>query len=239
MIPKIIHYCWFGGKKNKLVQKCINTWRLHLPDYEIIEWNDSNFDVSISNFTEKAYEYKKYAYVSDYVRLWALYNFGGIYLDADVEVIRNLDCFLIHRFFTGFESLFSSVTGIIGAEKGHPFLEEALRWYDSSDFIVDKMEPNTKVLTKLMIKRGVVLNGEYQILNDDMHIYPQDYFCPYDIVKNKLEITDNTYTIHYFQGSWLSPKDKIKLKLRNILIDVIGYKRFKLIKSNIGKYIRR
>lgn len=206
-----------------------------MPDYKIIEWNEQNFDIHITKFTTKAYKLKKYAFVSDYVRIWSLYNYGGIYMDTDVEVLKNLDRFLCHRFFTGFESNNFAVTGIMGSEKGHPFLKELLEWYNGQDFDANKLKTNTQIISNLMKKYGLELNGKYQVLEHDMHIYPKEWFCPYDLEKNKLIITDNTYTIHHFQGSWLPLKDKIKLKIRNMVINIIGYEKFELIKLNFIK----
>lgn len=154
-IPKTVHYCWFGGKeKPELTNMCISSWKKHLPDYEIIEWNENNFDINMNNFVKEAYEAKKFAFVSDYVRAYVLYNYGGIYLDTDVEVIKPLDQFLDHNVFTGCESDKYCVTGTIGSTKNHELIKSLLEYYDNKKFRLDNNEynntPNTVIITEII-----------------------------------------------------------------------------------------
>ncbi len=219
-IPKIIHYCWFGkAKMPKLSLKCIETWKRILPDYELRLWNENNFNIEINEFLKQAYEKKKWAFISDYVRLYVLYNYGGIYMDTDVEVLKRLDPFLIHSAFTGFESNNYIPTGIMGAEKGNKWIEHILDYYDKEDLRIntDFSIPNTVVITELSKKFRLELNGKYQVLEFDVHIYPMEYFCPKSYNSLKVKITSNTYTIHHFSGSWLDFNSKFKVKVRRFL----------------------
>ena len=224
MIPKIIHYCWFGG--NPLPPKakeCIRSWKKYCPDYEIIEWNESNFDVNSYVYTKQAYDNKKWAFVTDVVRLHALCNYGGIYMDTDVEVIKPLDQFLNHRAFSGFEDATNIPTGIMAAEKGHPLFVELLADYESRPFIVDgqpDLTTNVETISNLLLPHGFVPNNTYQEVSG-LALYPYDYFCPRDIHTMKLLVTENTYTIHHFAGSWL-PEEAVarqKYKIRKNRIE--------------------
>lgn len=222
-IPKKIHYCWFGKKPlTPLAKKCIASWEKYLPDYEIILWNEDNFDVNINQYVKEAYISKKYAFVTDYVRLYALYNYGGIYMDTDVEVLKPLDQFLEHRAFTGCESNNMCVTGIIASEQHHPWIGFLLKYYKDKNFILPngKLDttPNTAVITRLtMEKYGWIPKNELQILDDGIYIYPFEVFCAKDFRTNIVNITDETYTIHHFSGSWVSKTSKIKSRIKRFL----------------------
>ena len=215
MIPKVIHYCWFGrGEKSKLIQKCIKSWEKYCPDYEIIEWNEDNFDINCNIFVKQAYEYKKWAFVSDYARLWALYNYGGIYLDTDVEIIKPIDIFLKHKAFSGFESSKTVPTGIIASEKGQVIIKLWLDWYNDRKFIVDGEmlhEPNVKFMTETLIDKGLVLDNTYQEI-EGFALYPQTYFCPINVDKRKNCKSKNTYAIHHFTSSWRTKTEMKKFK---------------------------
>lgn len=149
MIPKRIHYCWFGGgEKKPLIESCYESWKKYLSDYEIIEWNETNFDIQTNLFVKQAYEKKKWAFVSDYVRVYALYHFGGIYLDTDVEIKQNLDRFLGHNAFGGFETKGIVLSSIWGASKGHVWPKKVLDYYENlAELITD---PNTFYISKLL-----------------------------------------------------------------------------------------
>ncbi len=208
MIPKIIHYCWFGGnEKPKLFKKCYKSWKKYCPDYEIIEWNESNFDLNCCQYVKEAYEAKKWAFVSDYVRVWALHNYGGIYLDTDVEVTKNLDGFLCHSAFTGFESEKYPFTAVFGCEKKHSITEKVMKSYLDRKFKLDDnsydMMTNTELVTSILVKEyKVLLNNQTQIFDDGLVIYSNDYFCPRDYQNLSLNITANTHAIHWFSASW-------------------------------------
>ncbi|WP_084031650.1 glycosyltransferase family 32 protein [Anaerobacillus arseniciselenatis] len=209
MIPKIIHYCWVGPKEMpELERKCIESWDKFLPDYQKIFWNEDSFDINSNLFVKQAYGAKKYAFVSDYIRLYALYHYGGIYMDTDVEVIKSLDRFLTHPAFSGFESPGAIPTGAMGAVKGHPWINRLLEYYKDKSFYFDNgsmdLTTNVKIITDISEREfGLVKgNNNFQVLNNDVHIYPTDYFCPKEWWSRKMAITDNTHTIHHFSNSW-------------------------------------
>ena len=229
MIPKIIHYCWFGpNKMPELAEKCIESWRKFLPDYEIRLWNEFNFDVSKNRYTKEAYENKKYAFVTDYVRLYVLYKFGGIYMDTDVEVLKNLDCFLKYPAFSGFESDGSIPTGIMASEKNGEWAKWQLSYYNDKSFILPNgsldLTSNVIVITNLMKGRGFKLDNTLQNFEDMIFMFPKDYFCPKD--KSTISLTENTFCIHHFAGSWMPKSSKIKKRVRFF----IGEKVWNLLK---------
>ncbi|MDZ4030840.1 glycosyltransferase [Kluyvera ascorbata] len=220
MIPKKIHCCWFGrGEMPELALKCIQSWKDYLPQYEIILWNEDNFDINSNRYVREAYQSKKYAFVTDYVRLFALYEHGGIYMDTDVEVIQSLDKFLHHSAFTGCEDDMMCVTGTMASEKKHPWIGKLLKDYDNRPFILadgsfDKT-PNTKVITDFTIEEyGWVPKNEYQEMKDGLCIYPFDVFCAKEWKTGNIKISSATCTVHHFSASWHSRTDKLKHKIR-------------------------
>ncbi len=222
-IPKKIHFCWLSGEEYpELIQKCISSWKNKLPDYEIKCWDTKSFDVNICQYTKEAFQAGKYAFVSDYVRLYALYYEGGIYLDSDIEVLKKFDDLLDNSAFTGFEKSDGIVAAwIFGSEKGNPLFKEFLDYYADRHFILPNGEydltPNPFPITDICVKHGLLLNGCKQKL-DWITIYPRDYFCPYNRATEELNITPNTYTIHYFNGAWISDdKKRIITKRRQIV----------------------
>lgn len=220
-IPKVIHYCWFGkNTMPRLNQRCIESWKRVLPDYELRLWNEDNFNVNINQFVKEAYEMKKWAFVTDYVRLYVLYNYGGIYMDTDVEVLKRLDPFLIHSAFSGFESEGYIPTGIMGAEKGNKWIEYLLDYYKDKKFILENgldITTNVQIITNLTVKLGLKTNNKYQVLEGDVHIYPKEFFCPLSFDNLQKNFTKNTYTIHHYSGSWLDNKTRIKMKVKKLL----------------------
>lgn len=220
MIPKKIHYCWFGNKeKGKIEKACIASWKKFCPDFEILEWNESNFDLSeVPDFVKTAYENKNFAYVSDYVCLAVLYKQGGIYMDTDVEIIRNLSGLLNSSAFFGFENNDSVNTSHMSAsEIGHPCIKAMMDMYENVSFFNE--DGSKKVLgceiiaTQALEQFGLNKNGNEQLLQSNIHIYPSDYFNPYDSVTDVLNISPNTYSIHWYKMSWLSPAKRLKTKL--------------------------
>ena len=229
-IPKIIHYCWFGkNPEPELMKKCVESWKKYLPDYKLILWNEDNFEIDSNLFVKQAYKSKKWAFVTDYVRFYALYNYGGIYMDTDVEVLKNLDCLLEHKVFTGYENEILIPTGIIGSSKGHPWVQEIMHYYEKRSFIRDdgslSVQPNTAIITKITTDQyGFNVLKGYQKLKDGLIIYPKEYFCPKSYYDNKITLTENTYTIHHFSGSWHTIFDKYKLKIHRVFIIIFGRK---------------
>ena len=212
MIPKIIHYIWFGG--NSLPEdaiRCINSWKKYCPDYEIKEWNESNFDVNSCDYIKEAYAAKKWAFVSDYARLSVLVEYGGIYMDTDVEVVKPLDEFLNLKAFSGFENETDVPTGIMACEKGHPFFKGLLKEYDSIHFVDDRgvldLTTNVTRITNACVKEGLIRNNTKQTIAG-FTLFMKDVFCPLNSQTGILEKTNNTYTIHWFSGSWKTAKEK-------------------------------
>ncbi len=222
MIPKVIHYCWFGrGPLPALAQKCIASWRKYCPDYEIKEWNEDNFDLSLYPYVREAYEARKFAFVTDVVRLYALYYEGGIYMDTDVEVIKPLDKFLVHCAFSGFESEVNVPTGIMASEQYGRWAKDNLDYYDNRHFVKENgtldMTTNVQIITSYMSNYDFQPHSSYQDFPNLITINPQEYFCPLSPISGKSTISKNTYTIHHFAGSWLPIKVRIRRKIRNVL----------------------
>lgn len=255
-IPKIVHYCWFGPKDIPEVEKkCIASWSGLMPEYKIMLWNETCFDIESTVFTKQAYEHGKYAFVSDYVRMYALYHYGGIYLDADVEVIKSLESFMDNQVFIGFENRTTVGTGIIGAEKGAWIFKEMLNYYSRHSF-VDKngnidTTSNAQIITDILAEKGFVRENREQII-EGVHVYERDYFCPKKINEDTFGISDRTATIHRFSTSWLTEREKKRgrnklwrnffrpclKKIRTFLIKLIGEKRAKEMEAYIRKKMR-
>lgn len=231
MIPKIIHYCWFGrGPKNDLALRCIQSWKTFLPDYVIKEWNEDNFDLSMYQYVAQAYDNRKFAFVTDVVRLFALYTEGGIYMDTDVEVLKSFDPFLHHIMFSGFETDGFVPTGMMAAQKGSLWAKELLEQYKERQFVMPDgsfdMTTNTKVITKYMVEKGLILNNKYQDIPNLCTMYPADYFCPKDHTTGKIHLTQNSVCIHHFAGSWADHSfvGEMRHGLKVFLASVFGEK---------------
>lgn len=208
MIPKIIHFCWFGGKEiPEELQRYIDGWHEKCEGWQFYFWNESTFDINSQTFTKTAYEKKKYAYVSDYVRAWALYNYGGVYLDTDVEIKLSLDPFLNVDAFSGFEKQGLPFTAVWGAKKGHSLSKKVLRYYEDKTYTEDE-EPNTNFISDYIVSEyginpNIDMNQKGNNGNDEMYIYSSNYFC--------LDLPLN-YATHHFTGSWLSAERKVSYK---------------------------
>lgn len=227
MIPKIIHYCWFG--RNPLpssAKRCIASWKKYLPDYEIKEWNEDNFDVNRIPYTRDAYAAKKYAFVSDYARFWVLYHYGGVYFDTDVEVIRPMDEFIAKGPFMGWEKpgstgVYSIAPGLgLAANKEQPLYQEILHGFEHLNFYDENGERNNysmiPLVTDLLTQKGLKKDGSIQVI-DGVILYPSEYLCPMEYFTGKVTITDNTYAIHWYTMTWL-PKTAIwKFKLMRMV----------------------
>ena len=211
MIPKIIQYCWFGGNPlPKSAQKCIRSWKKHFPDYEIKEWNEQNFDVNSILYTRQAYERKKYAFVSDYARFHILNQYGGLYFDTDVEVIKPMEDLLAKGAFMGIEKDADKVGVAAGlglaAEPNMPIYKEIVDHYHQVPFVDEdgNQIPGTVVkhVTDVLIQKGFVLKDEIQHVAD-IWIYPNDFFNPLEDATGKLTITPNTRSIHWYSKTWV------------------------------------
>ena len=191
----------------------MESWKKHCPDYEIRRWDETSFDINSNPYVKEAYDAKKYAFVTDYVRLWALSQFGGIYMDIDVEVIKPLDRFLVHHAFSGFEFANKVPTGIMASEKGGLWAARELQQYDDRHFIKEDgtydLTTNVFTITNNLRKEGFLLNNTYQDHRNIITMYPMEYFCPEDQVPLK-----NTYTIHHFCGSWCSPRKRFVKRMK-------------------------
>jgi hypothetical protein len=226
MIPKVINYCWFGGNElPESVLMCINSWKMNCPDYEIVRWDESNTNLFENDYVKEAYEVKKWAFITDYVRLKVLYEYGGIYMDTDVEVCKPLDPFLNNKAFSGFENNISIPTGIMGAEKGHPFFKQLLNYYKGKHFILQngKCDNTTNVtnITNIAKEHGFLPNGEMQTICN-MKFYPSDYFCPKDFKTGIITVTDNTVCIHHFNGSWHTEKEIQLIRIEQRFMEKYG-----------------
>ena len=234
-IPKIIHYCWFGGNpKPELVQKCINSWRVYCPDYEIKEWNEHNFDVCGNVFTKEAYEAKKWAFVSDYVRALALHQYGGIYLDTDMELFQPLDQMLVYSFFAGFESRDSIGSAIMGSNRDNDILHAYVGYYQNKRFLVDGKRAVTTspmVLTRILAERGLMLNGKTQPLSTGM-IFSKNTFYPTGLLWVFGKHPAASIGVHHYMESWgrapvlgvRSNLSRLRLCLVYVMRNIIGTK---------------
>jgi len=209
MIPKIIHYCWFGrGEMPESAKRCIDSWHEHMPDYEYKLWNEDNFDVNVIPYTKEAYQAKKYAFVSDHVRLWALENEGGIYFDTDVEVFKPFDDLLNRNAFVGFEgSKYLPIGTCVMATEAHgAWVKEMFENYKDRHFLKEDgsfdMSTNVQFMSAKMCENGFVQNGIEQDYKD-LHIFPVEYFSPRQTTGEYIR-TSNTYSDHLGMGSWVT-----------------------------------
>ena len=226
MIPKTIHYVWVGGNSlTPLADKCMESWKKYCPDYEFKKWDESNFDITINQYCKEAYNAGKYAFVSDYIRLFVLVNFGGVYMDTDVELIKQIDNFLVHQAFSGFESENAVPTGIMACEKGFTLFNEMLAEYNDRKYIMANGEQNVTsnvvYITKLLIEKGLQLNNCFQII-DGFALYPNDVFCPKDFSTHLIRITENSHSIHHFAGSWLPEEEYHYVSLTRRIYNFYG-----------------
>ena len=232
MIPKIIHYCWFGrNEKPEKIQKCIESWKIHLSDYQIIEWNEDNFDYNLLTYTKDAYNAKKYAFVSDVARVKALYEMGGIYLDTDVMDYQNFDSILKHNCVLGFEMSNYIATSFMACVPKHYLMKDFyklyldLQFYDENGNIISGT--NVSKLTNMLADKGLIKNNKLQQI-DDIIIYPTDYFSPYNYAWEYSSKNDKTICEHMFYVSWMSKRQQIKKKIKKLVrltINKLNYRR--------------
>ena len=221
MIPKIIHYCWFGrGEKPELAKKCIASWRRFCPDFEIREWNEDNCGDLAIPFMAEAYAAKKYAFVSDVMRLVVLEQYGGVYFDTDVEVLRDISPLLEDEGFIGFENdQFVNSGQVLAAIPHHPVIGAMIAEYKTLHFLNPDGSINAvgcpHLNSDVMERFGLVRNGQEQLVAG-IHVYPEDYFNPMDSTTGKLTKTEHTYSIHWYSMSWLPKRTQIRAKAGRI-----------------------
>ena len=239
MIPKVIHYCWFGRNPlPEMAVKCIASWKSFFPDYEIKEWNEDNFDVNIIPYTRDAYADGKYAFVSNYARFWILYNYGGVYFDTDVEVIKQMDDIIERGPFMGLEISGSNgkiAPGLgLSCEAGNPVYKIILDGFSSLDYHLPdgSRNPYTMIpmVTDIMREKGLTGTGEVEEVAG-IFIYAPDYFNPLDDATGRLRKTENTRTIHWFMKSWVQGETLKKIRLKRFLRRVFGSNVLVLVKS--------
>ena len=236
MIPKIIHLCWLSGDSYPAkIAKCLETWKKYLPDYKVMLWDTNRFDLNSSIWVRQAFEKKKYAFAADYIRFYALYHYGGIYLDSDVEVLKSFNDLLDLPYFMGAEKAQTPEAAIIGAEKGCDWIKQCLDYYQGRSFIKEDGSLDIKKLPEIMVGqinklkplRVLSLKESLNIRQLDMQKevleYNDRFFSPKVFDSREVEITPYTYAIHHYQNSWFSPKAKIYYRLRSSLIRLLGY----------------
>ena len=214
-IPKIIHYCWFGrGEIPERDKKCIESWRKYCPDYEIIEWNEDNYDVTQIPYMKEAYEAKRWGFVPDFIRMDLVYRYGGIYMDTDVELIRPLDELLKYDAYVGLETETNCIAfGLgFGAKKGSLVLKELCDYYRTLHFVkadgtLDLL-PNPMIVTEYLKRKGYVIDPKKIGKIGEFVVFPEEYFCPQNFMNGKIKITNKTYSIHHYHASWKTESEK-------------------------------
>lgn len=235
MIPKTIHYCWFGrGEKPKLAQKCIASWKKHCADYQIVEWNEDNFDFSAHPYAQFCYAQKKWAFLSDYIRLVVVEQHGGIYFDTDVEMLKSLDGLLHHGAFYGFENDSHVNTGQgFGSKAHHPTVQAMLGQYQQLQPDEQGVYPiiGCPILnTQALLPLGLELNGQRQTVAG-AEIYPVEYFNPYESNTGRLNKTKNTVSVHWYSGSWMNKGTILRAKITKPLHRLFGDDCFAFLKK--------
>lgn len=230
MIPKIIHYCWFGGKPLPSdVKQYIETWKKYCPDYEIKQWDESNFDINENAYCREAYEARKWAFVTDYVRLKVLHDYGGFYMDTDVEVCKSLDDLRQYAALSGYESETHIQTGTMGACLDNQWIKFLLSYYDDAHFKKPDgtydITTNVETITRMTKERyGIKLNGEFQVFGENYVLFPFEFLCAKSLINGKIMKTDNTYTIHHFAASWVTPAARLRHKIKIRMARMLGDK---------------
>lgn len=254
MIPKKIHYCWLGGNPlPESAKKCIRSWKKYCPDYEIIEWNETNYDFTKNRYMKEAFEEKKWAFVSDFARLDIIYQHGGIYLDVDVELVRSYDDLLCNKGFAGFEDEHYIASGLgFGAEAGNPLIKKLMDSYESLSFLNPdgslNMIASPELNTEVLAEEGFVLDGSMQVI-DGFRILPTEYLCPKSFNDGIIRKTKNTYSIHHYDASWFDKEKqadknarwkrkqkkakikKMRASVKTMMIHLIGERTYKKLRG--------
>ena len=233
MIPHIIHYCWFGlSAKPDIVKKCIASWQKYMPDWEIREWNEANYNVNKIPYTKEAYEQKKWAFVVDFARFDILNLYGGIFLDTDVELLRRIPEEILElNSFTGYENGNKINPGLIyAAEPGQEMLLKIMMEYCEKKF--NQNETICDIVTKVLVSSGLRKDGSLQLI-ENVKVFPADYFCGFDHETQHFIITSNTVSIHHYAASWAPWYRKVRFKVIKIIAGIIGPERYKRIKHKM------
>ena len=233
-IPKKIHFCWFGGNpKPDIIKKCIDSWKTYMPDYEIIEWNESNYDVTKAAFIKEAYEAKKCAFVSDYARFDIIHNNGGIYFDTDVELLKPIPEEILNcKNFTGFETAGKVNPGLVYADvKNGNLTKKIINKYNTLHFVFDEktesMTVNT-IITSILEPLGLKLNGEYQVV-DGLTVFPASVFCAFDQDVKEIDIKPDTISVHHYAGTWTTKSTK--KVVRDVIKKILGVNGYRVVLS--------
>lgn len=238
MIPKIIHLCWLSGDPYpQKIQRCLDSWKKHLPDYEVILWDCNRFNLKDSLWVEQAFAAKKYAFAADYIRMYALYHYGGIYLDSDVEVLKSFDEFLELPYFVGAENAGTIEAAIIGAEKGCDWIKACLDYYQDRAFLKKDGQMDIRMLPEIMnetiqklkpvctLPSGCTISElKKKDMQEKIYVLPCEYFSPKVFDSRQVILTPHTYAIHHYQNSWFSHKAFVYYRTRTLLIRIFGYR---------------
>lgn len=246
MIPKIIHFCWLSDDRYPtVVEKCLNSWKKYLPDYQIMLWDTKRFDVDQSLWVKQAFEKKKYAFAADYIRFYSLYYYGGIYLDSDVEVLKSFDDLLYLPYFVGAENAGTIEAAVIGSEKKCDWIKDCMDYYEKREFIQSDGTLDIRKLPGIMdeiikksrsivdIKGSAVDDKILRESKDVVFVFPSYYFSPKIFDSRKIMIRPQTYAIHHYQNSWFSNKALIYYRTRSFLIRIFGYNLIRKIEKQI------
>ena len=249
MIPKIIHLCWLSGDPYpRKIQDCLDSWKKHLPSYEIILWDTKRFNIHEVPWVEQAFNTKKYAFAADYIRLYALYHHGGIYLDSDVEILKSLDNFLELPYFVGAETSGTIEAAKLGAEKGCDWIKCCLDYYEGRNFIREdgsydiRMLPEILNETILRLKPVINMPSGSNIddlkkkdLGEAVYVLPKEYFSPKVFDSREVFLTPETHAIHHYQNSWFSHKAFAYYRTRTLFIKIFGYKAVRSLEKMLLK----
>lgn len=249
MIPKRIHLCWLSGDPYpQKIQKCLDSWKKYLPDYEIMLWDLNRFDLKQSPWVEQAFNAKKYAFAADYIRMYALYHYGGIYLDSDVEVLKSFDDFLDLPYFVGAENAGTIEAAIIGAEEKCDWIKVCLDYYQDRQFLKEDGQMDIRMLPEIMnetiqkfkpihnLPSGSTIGDLKKVnLQSAVYVLPPEYFSPKIFDSRQVILTPSTYAIHHYQNSWFSHKAFVYYRTRTLMIRIFGYR---FIRS-IEKFVLR
>lgn len=248
MIPKIIHFCWLSQEVYPLkIQHCINSWEKQLPNYRIMLWDTERFDINLSLWVKQAFNKKKYAFAADYIRFYALYNYGGIYLDSDVEVLKSFDDLLYLPYFVGTEYAGTIEAAVMGAEKNCDWIKSCLDYYENKPFVKSNSSLDIRKLPEIMgeviRKNKTIINpSDHDISNiklddtkENLYIFPNYYFSPKIFDSRKVVIHPETYAIHHYQNSWFSRKALFYYRIRVYLIRFFGYKHIRKFEKILFK----